>query len=295
MTETKFSIVIPTYNRGYCITETINSVLAQTWPQFEILIVDDGSTDDTESVVAKIKDARLKYFKKKNGERAQARNFGIDRSTGDYITFLDSDDLLKRDHLEVALNFALNHPAIEVFHLGYDVVTPESKVIYKWKPLPNPVNEKLIEGNFLSCLGVFVRRDVLVANKFNEDRALSGSEDYELWVRLSARYKIQTLPFSTAYLVNHEHRSVLKIQPESFHQRMSLFEHYLKMDPATIGSLGGKIRKLFAYHQVYAGLHYALAGHRKTAVRCLLNAIKDGPEIFFNKRFWVVVKKLTIG
>jgi len=70
-----------------------------------------------------------------------------------------------------------------VFHLGYDVVDDKGNVMYPWKKLPSPVNDKLMEGNFLSCLGVFVKREVLLEYKFNEDRLLSGSEDYELWLR----------------------------------------------------------------------------------------------------------------
>jgi glycosyltransferase involved in cell wall biosynthesis len=293
--DTKFSIVIPTYNRGYCILETIQSVLGQSYQNFEIIVVDDGSTDDTEAIVSSVKDVRLKYFKKENGERAKARNYGIVRSTGDYVTFIDSDDLLKRDHFEIAFIYLQKHPSAEIFHLGYDVVSPAAEIIYRWKPLPDPANEKLIEGNFLSCLGVFVRRDIMVENQFNEDRALSGSEDYELWIRLSARYRIATLPYSTACLVNHEQRSVLQMNQKAFRLRMSLFERYLKEDRVTREVLGQKLQQLFAYHQIYASLHYAMSRKKGVAVLSLMNSLKGKPGILFNRRFWVVVKKLMVG
>src|SRR5437763_11554370 len=89
-----FSIIIPTYNRASMIEKTIQSALNQSYSDYEIIIVDDGSTDNTEQVVLSIKDARIFYFKKENAERAAARNYGAHRAKGDYITFLDSDDVL---------------------------------------------------------------------------------------------------------------------------------------------------------------------------------------------------------
>ena len=94
-----FSIIIPTYNRASLIKETINSVLLQDYPNFEIIIVDDGSTDDTENIVKSIEDSRINYHKKTNAERGAARNFGIKLAKGEYITFLDSDDILYVNHL----------------------------------------------------------------------------------------------------------------------------------------------------------------------------------------------------
>src|SRR5687767_9278561 len=94
-----FSIVIPTYNRAHLIKKTIESVLAQDFADFELLVVDDGSKDDTESVVSSFTDKRVHYFKKQNGERGAARNFGAARAKGSYLNFFDSDDLLYRNHL----------------------------------------------------------------------------------------------------------------------------------------------------------------------------------------------------
>jgi glycosyltransferase involved in cell wall biosynthesis len=79
-----FSIIIPTYNRAAFITKAISSVLSQSVENFELIVVDDGSTDNTASIVAKIQDHRLRYFKKENRERAAARNFGIKQSAGNW-------------------------------------------------------------------------------------------------------------------------------------------------------------------------------------------------------------------
>src|SRR5688572_21324050 len=109
-----FSIIIPTYNRADRIAATIHSILAQTFRDFEILIVDDGSTDNTKQVVYGFTDNRIKYHRKKNEERGAARNAGISMSEGEYITFIDSDDIFYEDHLTVAKQFIDQHAEPEV-------------------------------------------------------------------------------------------------------------------------------------------------------------------------------------
>jgi glycosyltransferase involved in cell wall biosynthesis len=95
-----FSILIPTYNRSLLVLESIHSVLVQSFTDFELIIVDDGSTDDTEAVVNTISSAKLIYFKKSNQERGAARNFGIKKAKGKYVVFMDSDDRMMDNHLE---------------------------------------------------------------------------------------------------------------------------------------------------------------------------------------------------
>ena len=97
----KISVIIPTYNRGKSIIQSINSVLEQTYHNLEILIVDDCSTDDTEYLISKIDDPRVKYIKLKENKGASfARNIGIKIATGKYISFQDSDDIYKNNKIE---------------------------------------------------------------------------------------------------------------------------------------------------------------------------------------------------
>ena len=95
-----FSIIIPTYNRAHIINRAIESVLNQTFHDFEIVVVDDGSTDDTQTVIQNIQDKRVHYFKKENQGVCIARNFGSDQAKGKFITFLDSDDYVKEEWLQ---------------------------------------------------------------------------------------------------------------------------------------------------------------------------------------------------
>lgn len=290
MTDVFFSIVIPTYNRSEFLGATIQSVLDQEFKNFEILIIDDESTDNTEDIVSQFTDTRIQYFRKKNGERAAARNYGIKRASGQYITFLDSDDLLRKDHFLTAWGFITNF-CPDIFHLGYDVVDAQGNVIRQWKALPKIANNKLIEGNFLSCLGVFVRWTILEDHLFNEDRDLSGSEDYELWLRLSALYPIYTHNKSTAMLVNHDFRSVVTIDANKLIKRIELLWHYILNNQEFVNRYKSKLRTLYAYRDIYLALHLALLSHFKT-ITYLKNALKKDPTVILNIRFWVVIFKI---
>jgi glycosyltransferase involved in cell wall biosynthesis len=289
------SVVIPTYNRAGYIAKTIQSVIDQTYSNFELIIVDDGSTDNTEAIVSSFTDARISYYKKTNAERAAARNYGVSKASGAYITFLDSDDLFLADHLKEAIRYIRNNPGIDIFHQGYNIVDPEGHIIYPWKPLPDPVNEKLEEGNFLSCLGIFVKRDILLQQRFNENRALSGTEDYELWVRLAARYPIRTNAVVTAALVNHESRSVLQIDAGKFVIRITLAKKYISEDEQVKSKFGAKLKKIAAYLDLYAALHLAISNHKPMGWKFLRQSFSQWPAVLFNYRFLVVVKKLILS
>ena len=97
------SIIIPAYNAADYLAQTIESVLNQTYSDFELILIDDGSTDRTREIIKdyQCKDARIKYFYKENGGVSSARNLGLQKATGDFVSFLDSDDLWDRRFLEL--------------------------------------------------------------------------------------------------------------------------------------------------------------------------------------------------
>ncbi len=104
------SVIIPTFNRKEILPRAISSVLSQTYSDFELLIVDDGSTDETKKSLSEyLKDERVKYFFKKNGGVSSARNYGIKKAKGEYIAFLDSDDLFEKKKLEIQLKEMKDH------------------------------------------------------------------------------------------------------------------------------------------------------------------------------------------
>ena len=146
-----FSIVIPTYNRASLITRTVISLLEQEYQNFEVIIVDDGSTDDTEAVVKNIDTLKVSYHKIKNSERGCARNFGAKLAKGDYINFFDSDDLAKPNHLSTANKTILDKNFPELFHLNYMVMNSNSEFLKSNVGNATLANGILINGNAWPC------------------------------------------------------------------------------------------------------------------------------------------------
>ncbi|MEO8151196.1 MAG: glycosyltransferase [Bacteroidia bacterium] len=292
--EVFFSIVIPTYNRAAFINATVQSVLQQTYTNFEVIVVDDGSTDNTEEVINKLTHPRLFYFKKENAERGAARNFGVRKAKGDYITFLDSDDLLMPHHFAIAADFIKENKQPEIFHHAYNFINEDGVELQRLNFTKGDFNKQLIvKGNLMSCMGVFLRNDIAKQFPFNEDYALSGTEDHELWLRLAARYEIKHLNTVTASLVQHDTRSVMEVNPQKLIQRLELFIKYVSADKAFQKKYGLLIPAMKAQAWSYIALHFALThSHYKEGMEFFKKAFKVYPEFIFQKRFYVIAKHL---
>ncbi len=113
-----FSIIIPTYNRASTIARAISSVINQSFGNWELIVIDDGSNDDTKEIVEKFNDVRIRYFWQENQERSAARNYGISLAKGEWICFLDSDDEYLPNHLNVFSIAIVNHPKVNIFRTG---------------------------------------------------------------------------------------------------------------------------------------------------------------------------------
>jgi len=290
----KFSIIIPTYNRVEFILLAIRSVLLQSYKNFELIVVNDGSTDETESVIATIKDDRLKYIRIENGERGKARNTGVAMATGDYVTFLDSDDQLYDDYLEEALNGLEKHNYIPFYHQAYEI---RSYVKFSDRLVHNYHNRDvrfLVKGNPLSCLGIFIRRAEALQFPFNEDRALSGSEDWELWLRLSANFGLRRGKKICACLILHDDRSVYQIEEHRLVKRKQLAIDYAFKDAAVVKMYGAYLREILAHSDTYNSLHLALAGKKKRSLFYLFRAFKRYPLCIINRRTLAIFKYYLI-
>ncbi|HEY3027438.1 MAG TPA: glycosyltransferase [Pyrinomonadaceae bacterium] len=290
-----FSIVTPTYNRAHLIGKTIESVLAQEDQDFEMIVVDDGSEDNTEEVVRAVGDDRVRYYKKGNAERGAARNYGAIRAQGRYVNFLDSDDLLYSNHLAAARRLIEGQGEPEILHLGFEKRAIEGKLLYCIDSLKGRLNELLLRGNLLSCNGVFLRKDVALAFPFNEDRRLSGSEDWELWLRLASRYQIHYSNEVTSVIVNHEARSVLAGNEAALLNCMNLTLKYLFEDPVFVEKYG-RYRKLLENEFLsYTALHLAQGGKPRRACRYLKDSILIQPSSIFSRRFLAVVRFIILS
>ena len=183
------SVVIPAYNQGAFIGEAIRSVLAQTFRDFDLHVIDDGSTDDTKEVVESFDDERLRYFRQENsGLPAVSRNVGIARSRGEFIAFLDSDDSWLPEKLEREVKAMRENLNCGIVASNYKIVGdhPLAGGVGLPRGIPTGrVFEKLLHANFICCIStLMVRRSALQKAGVFEPSLRIG-EDYDLWLRIT--------------------------------------------------------------------------------------------------------------
>jgi glycosyltransferase involved in cell wall biosynthesis len=211
----KISIIIPTYNRAGFIGETIKSVLFQDFADFEIIISDDGSTDDTEKKVAAFADERIRYFTKEHeGKPSRTRNYGIKQAKGQYISFLDSDDLLEKNALSVLAAEMDKDEAAGLVYGDFVSFGPGSEkhkfTGYSRMKKSGYVFADLLMGNFIYNIGILIRKKILDnIGLFDEDPQLI-TEDYQLFLRIARKCKIIHVPQVIARYRFHQNNISVK-------------------------------------------------------------------------------------
>jgi glycosyltransferase involved in cell wall biosynthesis len=182
----KVSVIIPSYNKAEYTRRTVESVLAQTYKNIEILVIDDGSKDNTKEVMAQYA-GRIHFIEKANGGACSARNEGIRRATGEYVTFLDCDDLYVPQKIERCVSYLEANPDFGFVYTGVYFIDENDAVISTYDH-PNSregyITSGLILGNFICNSTIVVRQSVLQkAGFFDENFFTPG--DWDLWLRFS--------------------------------------------------------------------------------------------------------------
>ena len=189
------SVIMPVYNGEKTIRETIESVFNQTFPDWELIVINDGSQDATLQILNSIQDPRLRVFSYPNAGQATSRNRGISQACGEYISFIDADDLWTPDKLEAQLQVLQ--------------ANPQAAVAYSWTKCIDEVGQVSRRGSHISVTGD-VYKNLLVVNflengsnplirrqALNEvgsfDESLTPAEDWDLWLRLAARYHFEAV------------------------------------------------------------------------------------------------------
>jgi glycosyltransferase involved in cell wall biosynthesis len=182
------SVVIPTYNQASLLKIALRSVIDQTFQDWEAIVINNFSSDDTESVVAAFQDPRISLINFANhGVIAASRNLGIQKARGTYVAFLDSDDIWLPSKLENCMNAMKGTSADGVCHNEYQLRNGVRERVLRNGPAENfNYLKMLFHGNCVSTSALVIRRDrLLEARLFNEEKAFNTAEDYDLWLRLA--------------------------------------------------------------------------------------------------------------
>lgn len=212
MNDDLISVIMPTYNRGYIISLAIDSILKQTYENFELIIVDDCSNDNTEKVITTYNDNRIKYIKlnKKSGAN-YARNIGIKEANGQYITFQDSDDYSMPKRLEIEYKTLKREKMDLVFSSFYKTKSGNEEKLLKGeknkivaKLIPKSKIEKedifsvLLYRNVITTQVLFGKKEIFKKEKF--DNSITRFQDWDLMIRIAKKFKVFHINLPLLYM-----------------------------------------------------------------------------------------------
>jgi teichuronic acid biosynthesis glycosyltransferase TuaG len=293
----RFSVVIPTYNRAQILEKAVSSVLTQSYTDFEVIVIDNGSTDHTKEIIdgIKNKDSRVTYFWQENsGSPAGSRNTGICHAQGEWLAFLDSDDLFHPQKLERVNQYLRHHPDLVAIAHGAEV-KQGSKIIeirgIKKGLRPQPTFDTLLlQGNFLTTSATLIRRNILEkSGGFNPCKEFAMVEDYDLWLRLARlgswgfMDEILTTQFVQPDQLSHN----IEVQQENL--RHLLMIHLQNLDP-NIYKIKRLQRICHARVDYYKGKLYLRAKQSKRAIPNLWSALLKYP--WSPKAWWFLLRAI---
>lgn len=245
------SVIIPTYNRAHLVVRAIRSVLNQSFQDFEIIVVDDGSTDNTEEVINNFNDSRIRYIRhEKNRGVSAARNTGILAARGEYIAFLDSDDEWLPQKLEKQVKaFKTLEEKVGLIYTGICFVDPSGRPLGERRStFSGYVFHELLKRNIIgTASSVMLRRKCLISTGLF-DEALPFREDYDLWIRIAKNFEIFAIPeVLTRHYIHKQPRlsANLEAKIKGHELFIAKFENYLNNNPKALAWQLYRLAKLY--------------------------------------------------
>jgi len=283
------SIIIPTYDYGTYLSVAIESCLNQTYAPIETIIVDDGSTDDTKDVVQKFSDSVIYIYQKNSGVSA-ARNKGLELAKGDYLVFLDSDDYLTDNSIEVKLDILKKYPDIGiVFSSTYSKTVGQDELRYnhRFKKFEKPIiSDHFYEDLLLRRIPFQPSANLIrssLAKKFRFPTNLSNGEDIAFFTKIFFSTKGYYLPQPTAVNMRHPRslrHNVTEIKKDEFIE--TIFD-----DPFYRGALDYLRSTCTARRYLELSRRYFLSGHATIAKKYYLKAASENPKVIFKLKYLV--------
>ncbi len=290
------SVIIPAYNAEKTIKQTIQSVLKQTFTDFELIIINDGSTDSTPEIINSINDERIKVFSFANSGLACSRNRGIDLAKGEYISFLDADDLWTSNKLELQLKALQKNPEAKVAYSWVDYIDENGSFLYPGNHVSfsGNVYEQLLLTNFIeNGSNVLIKMDA-IQKVGNFDTSLIASEDWEFFLRLGRYYHFVVVPLpqilyrqitaSMSSKILQQETQCLKVINRAFENSSPSLQ---KLKPKSIANL-------YTYLTFKALQGNPTRQKSLIAARFLWTALKNNPLLFQQRTKLIFIVWLKI-
>lgn len=290
----KVSIIIATYNRERFLFEAISSVFAQTYQDFELIIVDDGSTDNTSSMISQFNDARLHYIYQANQGRSHARNAALRLAKGEYITFLDSDDLYLPHKLAIQAAYLDTHAKTGMIYTSAYCIDEDGNLlkhqydatysgkIYKQIAFFVPVT--------ITLPTVMLRREILaITGGFDEK--MHRFEDTDLWRRISKVTRIDAIHQYTCKLRTHSDNHLLAQEPKHLIHAVHYYAKKIIQEDKRFLSVFELYKGLGGLYYYYASALLAVPGWESYGQKLLNRAyhywpLHKSPKIKIISRYW---------
>ena len=274
------SIVMPTYNCAAYLPESIESILAQTYDAYEIVVIDDGSSDNTKLVLEPYSE-KIRYIDLgRNEGLPTARNLGIQSAKGEYVAFLDADDIWMPEKLKMSIDQFLKNPDAGMVYSKHINIDSKSQFlegkIRRTLPSGNIFLQLFFEQNFIICSSVVVRKEV-----FNKtalfDFELENCQDWDMWLRIAFYYKAIGIDVP---LVKYRHssKSLSKNRDNVLkYQKVIIDKIYTMFKDSDNGISGKMYKKRLAAHYAKIGRHYMRTGDKAAAREHFRLSLKMDP------------------
>lgn len=283
------SVIITAYNASRWIAETISSVIAQDFNEYEIIVVNDGSTDDTEAVVSRFGE-KVQCIRKPNGGQPSARNVGIRAARGKYLAFVDADDLWTKDKLRLQVELLEATDTAWAYSDAFAVDGRSGRTLYKFsrrlRQYDGDILKPLFLSNFIPSPTPIIRRSVFgEVGLFNENPDMCPiGEDWNMWLRIAAIYPVALIPQPLAYY--RVHSASISVGADPFIKIrgcLAVVEEAVSHEPARLGPFKNRaLSNIYIAH----GRLLAVRGQTVSARRMFLRAMRLTPRSILPYLCW---------
>jgi len=275
------SVIVPTHNRAHLVAEAVDSVLAQTFGNLEVIVIDDGSTDNTLEVLQTFSDSRIRVIRQNNLGISGARNTGIRAARGKYIAFLDSDDIWLPELLATEVPVLEERPEIDIVYAKAQAMdaagNPKPQTLGTTERFPGEYLRSMLYG-FFGCLPTTILRRECFDSVGLFDESLKGRVDWDMFLRMSQYHRFRFINRVLARYRFHEGRTTGPKSPvfrEVTQNHITVLDTFFAQPELSEDILSFKNT---AYRNAYlaAGMQFLNTGNRREAISCFVHAMQHG-------------------